>query len=134
DLSVYGMAISISVVVTILNLINGFMGVDPNKVKLMRALGANKWLILRKVIYPASLPSLVSAVQVNIGLTLVGVIVGVVLSAKAGLGYMILYGGQVFEMSTVMTAIVMLALMSVVLYALVVGVERLLKYAFRSPA
>src|SRR5699024_3319543 len=133
DLSVYGMAISISVVVTILNLINGFMGVDPNKVKLMRALGAGKWQILRKVIYPASLPSLISAIKVNIGLTLVGVIVGEFLSAKAGMGYMILYGGQVFDMSMVMTAIVMLALMSILLYALVVGVERLLKYVSRSP-
>ena len=123
ELSIYGMAISISLIVTILTVTNGFKGVDPNKVKLMRALGANNGQILRKVIYPASLPTLVAAVKVTIGLTLVGVIVGEFLSAKAGLGYMILYGGQVFDMSTVMTAIVVLVVISAALYAAVVAVE-----------
>jgi NitT/TauT family transport system permease protein len=132
DLSIYGMAISISLIVTILTVTTGFNGVDPNKVKLMRTLGANNGQILRKVIYPASLPTIVSAVKVNIGLTLVGVIVGEFLSAKAGLGYLILYGGQVFDMSMVMTAIVVLILMSAVLYAIVVGVESLVRRRSRA--
>lgn len=132
DLSIYGMAISISLIVTILTVTNGFNGVDPNKVKLMRTFGANNGQILRKVIYPASLPTIVSAVKVTIGLTLVGVIVGEFLSAKAGLGYMILYGGQVFDMSMVMTAIVVLILMSAVLYAIVVGVESLVRRRSRA--
>ena len=127
DLSIYGMAISISLIVTILTVTTGFKGVDPNKVKLMRTLGADNGQILRKVIYPASLPTIISAVKVNIGLTLVGVIVGEFLSAKAGLGYLILYGGQVFDMSMVMTAIVVLVLLSAVLYAVVVGVDSLVR-------
>ncbi len=127
DLSIYGMAISISLIVTILTVTNGFIGIDPNKVKLMRTLGANNWQILRKMVYPASLPTLVSAVKVNIGLTLVGVIVGEFLSAKAGLGYMILYGGQVFDMSMVMTAIVVLAILSAVLYGIVVAAEAVVR-------
>ena len=132
DLSIYGMAISISLIVTILTVTTGFNGVDPNKVKLMRTLGANNGQILRKVIYPASLPTIISAVKVTIGLTLVGVIVGEFLSAKAGLGYLILYGGQVFDMSMVMTAIVVLVLMSAVLYAAVVGVDSLVRRRSRT--
>lgn len=130
-LSVYGMAISISLIVTILTVTTGFVGVDPDKVKLMRTFGANRRQILVKAVLPGSLPTLLSAVRVNIGLTLVGVIVGEFLSSKAGLGYMILYGGQIFDLSQVMTAIVMLVVMSAVLYAVLVGVESLVRRRWR---
>jgi len=83
------------------------------------------------LVLPGSLPTLLSAVRVNIGLTLVGVIVGEFLSSKAGLGYMILYGGQIFDLSQVMTAIVMLVVMSAVLYAVLVGVESLVRRRWR---
>jgi len=131
QLSVYGMAISISLIVTILTVTTGFVGVDPDKVKLMRTFGANRRQILVKAVLPGSLPTLLSAVRVNIGLTLVGVIVGEFLSSKAGLGYMILYGGQIFDLSQVMTAIVMLVVMSAVLYAVLVGVESLVRRRWR---
>jgi len=131
QLSVYGMAISISLIVTILTVTTGFVGVDPDKVKLMRTFGANRRQILVKAVLPGSLPTLLSAVRVNIGLTLVGVIVGEFLSSKAGLGYMILYGGQIFDLSQVMTAIVMLVVMSAALYAVLVGVEALVRRRWR---
>lgn len=114
--SVYGMAISISLIVTIIMAYTGFSEVSPEKVKLVRTFGANRWQVLTKVILPASVPTLVATAKVCIGLTLVGVIVGEFLAASAGLGYLIMYGSQIFQMSLVMTAICVLIVLSAVLY------------------
>lgn len=122
-LSIYGMALAISLIVTVLMMYTGFQLVDPHKIKLLRTFGASKWQVLNKVILPGSVPTLLSTMKVNIGLTLVGVIVGEFLSAKAGLGYLIIYGSQVFQMDLVMTSIAILAVISAVLYLLLQGLE-----------
>lgn len=121
--SIYGMAIAISVVVTIVMLYVGFGEVDPMQIKLMQTFGASRWQILMKVVLPASMPTLMASLKVNIGLTLVGVIVGEFISSKAGLGYLIIYGGQVFQMELVMTSVVLLAAISAVIYLLVAWLE-----------
>jgi NitT/TauT family transport system permease protein len=121
--SVYVMAIAISVIVTIVMVHTGFMEVDPSQIKLLRTFGASQWQILRKVVVPASVPTIIGALKVNVGLTLVGVIVGEFLAAKAGLGFLIIYGSQVFQMELVMTSIVMLVMLSVVLYMAVTWIE-----------
>ncbi|MCI3923042.1 ABC transporter permease [Paenibacillus sp. TRM 82003] len=117
--SIYGMAIAISVVVTIMNVESGFREISRTKLKLMESLGASRYQMLRMVLLPASVPNLLAALKVNVGLTLVGVVMGEFLSSKAGLGYLIIYGGQVFQMDLVMVSIMMLALLSVLLYGLV---------------
>ena len=117
--SIYGMAIAISVIVTIMMLASGFHEIDKGKVKLMESFGASKWQVLTKVVLPASVPNFVSTMKVNVGLTLVGVIMGEFLSAKAGLGFEITYGGQVFQMGLVMTSIMMLVVLSLIMYGLV---------------
>ncbi len=122
-LSVYGMAVAISVIVTITMLYTGFREVDPNLIKLLRTFGATRAQVLRKAVIPASLPTLISSLKVNIGLTLVGVIVGEFISSKAGLGYLIIYGGQVFRLDMVMTAVFILVLISAALYLLVSALE-----------
>ena len=94
----------------------GFKEVDPNKVKLVRTFGATKGQVLWKVIIPASIPTMIAALKVNVGLSLVGTIVGEFLASKAGLGYLIVYGGQVFNMSLVMASVLLLLAVSVVLY------------------
>ena len=115
-LSIYGMSLAISLFVTILMIYNGFQGTDPNKVKLAQTFGATKWQILAKVVLPGSVPTLIAALKVNVGLSLVGVVVGEFQSASLGLGYLIQYGSQIFKLNIVMTAITILALVSSVMY------------------
>lgn len=117
--SVYGMAIAISLVVTIMMLEAGFREIGKTKLKLMESFGATRLQMLRMVLLPASIPNIVATLKVNVGLTLVGVIMGEFLSSKAGLGYMIIYGGQVFQMDMVMVSIAMLAVLSMILYGIV---------------
>ncbi|OXM85349.1 sulfonate ABC transporter permease [Paenibacillus rigui] len=132
--SIYGMAIAISLIVTIMMIESGFKEIGKSKQKLMESFGATRWQTLHMVLLPASIPNIVAALKVNVGLTLVGVIMGEFLSSKAGLGFLIIYGGQVFQMHMVMTSIVILALLSIVLYGLVTVLGRMAmrKYHFDS--
>ncbi|BBI35359.1 ABC transporter permease [Cohnella abietis] len=122
--SIYGMAVAISVIVTIIMIESGFKEISQTKLKLMESFGATKFQMLRMVLLPASIPHFIAALKVNVGLTLVGVVMGEFLSSKAGLGYLIIYGGQVFQMNLVMVSISMLALLSVILYGFVNLLER----------
>lgn len=121
--AVVAMAISISIIVTIMMMHTGFKEVDPNQVKLVRTFGATKRQVLGKVIIPASIPTMIAALKVNVGLSLVGTIVGEFLASKAGLGYLIVYGGQVFNMSLVMASVLLLLVVSVILYYAVAFLE-----------
>jgi NitT/TauT family transport system permease protein len=131
-MSIYGMAIAISIIVTIIMVESGFKEIGKSKLKLMESLGATRLQMLVMVLFPASVPNFVATVKVNVGLTLVGVIMGEFLSSKAGLGYLIIYGGQVFQMNLVMTSIVLLAILSIVLYGVTtyLGNKLLKKYHF----
>jgi ABC-type nitrate/sulfonate/bicarbonate transport system, permease component len=124
EYSVYGMAVAISVFITIMVVFEGFRGIDPNKIKLALTLGASKWQLLTMVVLPGSVPTLLAALKVNIGLALVGVIVGEFQSASEGLGYLIINGSQVFKLNIVMTAIVVLAVLSGVMYLAIARMEK----------
>lgn len=124
EYSVYGMAVAISVFITIMVVFEGFRGIDPNKIKLALTLGASKWQILKMVVLPGSVPTLLAALKVNIGLALVGVIVGEFQSASQGLGFLIINGSQVFKLNIVMTAIVVLALLSGLMYLAIARMEK----------
>jgi NitT/TauT family transport system permease protein len=121
--SIYAMAIAVSVFVTIIMLYTGFNAIDPDKIKLVRLFGASHWQVLRKIVLPASVPTMISTLKVNVGLSLVGVVVGEFQAAKAGLGYLITYGSQIFQMNLVMTAIVVLAAISSVLFIAIQALE-----------
>lgn len=116
EASIYAMAIAISVFVTILMLYTGFQAIDPDKIKLVRLFGASKLKVLTKIVLPGSVPTMIATLKVNVGLSLVGVIVGEFQAAKAGLGYLITYGSQIFQMNLVMTSIVVLAVISSILF------------------
>jgi NitT/TauT family transport system permease protein len=122
-LSIYGMSLAISLFITILMIYSGFQGTDPNKVKLAQTFGASKGQILTKVVLPGSVPTLIAALKVNAGLSLVGVVVGEFQSANLGLGYLIQYGSQIFKMNIVMTAITILAIVSSVMYLAISALE-----------
>lgn len=109
-------AVSVELFGSILTLHTGFQSVDPEKIKLIYSLGGSRRDVLSKVLLPGSVPMLISNMKVNIGLCLVGVIIGEFLAAQKGLGYLIIYGSQVFQLDLVMTSIVLLCLFSTVLY------------------
>ena len=120
------MALAISLIVTILNILNGFISTDPEKVKMARTFKANKWQILTKIIIPANYGTFFSTLKVNIGLSLVGVISGEFLVSKGGLGYLIVYGGQVFQLDLVMTSVIILAVVAAIMYETIVLLEKII--------
>lgn len=123
EASIYAMAVAIALFITILMVYSGFRETDPNKIKLIRTFGASKAQILRKVVLPGNVPVMIAALKINVGLALVGVIVGEFQAAKAGLGHLIIYGSQIFAMNLVMTAITILAVISTVMYLIILYVE-----------
>lgn len=118
------MTLAISLIVTILEVLSGFLGVDKEKVKLVQIFGGSKFQILTKVLLPASFPNIINALKVNVGLSWVGVIVGEFLVSRAGLGYLIVYGGHVFKLDLVMTSVVILAIAATIMYKGVVQFEQ----------
>ncbi|MBO5199378.1 MAG: ABC transporter permease [Lachnospiraceae bacterium] len=117
-------AVSVAVFGTIITLYTDFISVEEDKIKLIRTLGGTRKDILFKVILPSNIPSIISIMKVNIGLSLVGVIIGEFLAAKAGLGYLIIYGSQVFKLDWVMMSIVILCIAAAGLYQLLSIAER----------
>jgi len=117
-------AVSVAVFGSIITIYTDFTSVEEDKIKLIRTLGGDKRDILCKVIIPSNIPSLISVMKVNIGLSLVGVIIGEFLAAKAGLGYLIIYGSQVFKLDWVIMSIVILCIMATGLYQLLAFFER----------
>ncbi|MGI6678683.1 MAG: ABC transporter permease [Dehalobacterium sp.] len=120
------MTLAISLIVTILEVLNGFMATDKEKVKLVEIFGGNKFQVLTLVLIPSSFPNIINALKVNVGLSWVGVIVGEFLVSKAGLGYLIVYGGQVFKLDLVMTSVVILGIAATLMYQGVIFLERLI--------
>ena len=119
------MTVLIGLIVTILNMLNGFMATDENKLLLLRSMGANKWQILRKLVIPSSLPVFISMLKINVGMAWIGSIMGEYIVSKAGIGYLIVYGGQVFKLDLVMTAVFILCVLAAGMYAIVALVEKL---------
>ena len=117
-------AVSVAIFANIINLYTGFQSVEEDKLKLIRTLGGNKKDILTKVILPSNIPIIVSNMKVSIGASLVGVIIGEFLAAKAGLGYLIIYGSQVFQLDLVILSIVILCIVATGLYHLLSIVEK----------
>jgi len=125
------MALAISLIVTVLEMLNGFLSTDKELVKMVRTFGASRRQTFVKIIFPSNLNTLFNSLKVNIGLSLVGVIAGEFLVSKAGLGYLIVYGGQVFQMDLVMTSVIILAVVAALLYWGVTLAERLVLNAVK---
>ena len=119
--------ISVAIFGTILSLYTAFTEVDAEDELLIRTLHGTKKHILTKVLFPSTLPTLISLMKVNIGLALVGVIIGEFLAARQGLGYLIIYGSQVFKLDWVIMTIVVLCIVAVGLYGLIGLLEKLIQ-------
>lgn len=117
-------AISVAVFGSIITLYTDFKEVEEDKIKLIQTLGGTKKDILFRVVIPSNIPSIISVMKVNIGLSLVGVIIGEFLAAKAGLGYLVIYGSQVFKLDYVIMSIMILCIVAAVLYKILERFEK----------
>lgn len=115
--------ISVAVFGSIISLYTGFCQSDPEMLKLIYTLGGNRRDALLKVILPGSVPLILSNMKVNIGLALVGVIIGEFLAARRGLGYLIIYGSQVFQLNMVITSIIILCAIAMAFYKMIQSLE-----------
>lgn len=126
--SIIFMAVIITVIVTVITMQNSFLVTDKGKIKLMQSFGANKFTILRKLVIPFALPSFISCMKINVGLSWIGSIMGEYLTSKEGIGYLIVYGGQVFKLDLVMASTAILCLLAAVMYSVIAIIE---KFALR---
>ena len=125
--SIIFMALLISVFTTIINMYNAFITTDKSKIILMKSLGATKFQMFTKLVFRGNIPTLINTLKINISLSLIGVIMGELLVSKQGLGYLITYGSQVFNLNLVITSIFILGIMSYVLYIIIDLLEKKLK-------
>lgn len=119
------MTVLIGLIVAILNMLGGFTATDENKILLLKSMGASKLQILSKLVIPSSLPAFVSMLKINVGMAWIGSIMGEYIVSKAGIGYLIVYGGQVFKLDLVMASVFVLCLLAAGMYAIVALFERL---------
>lgn len=119
------MALAISLIVTVLEMLNGFRHTDSEYIRMALTFGATKQQIFRKIVFPYNIATLFNSLKINIGLSLVGVIAGEFLVSKAGLGYLIVYGGQVFKMDLVMSSVIILAIVAAMMYEGVVLMQKI---------
>lgn len=117
--------VSVAIFGSIINLYTGFHQTDEEKLKLIQTFGGNKFHQLTKIVLPSSIPLILSTMKVNIGLCLVGVIIGEFIGAREGLGYLIIYGSQTFKLTWVLMSIVILCVIAMVLYSILNLIEKL---------
>lgn len=118
------MALAISLIVTVLEMLAGFRATNPESIKMARTFGATKRQVFTKIVFPSNINTLFNSLKINIGLSLVGVIAGEFLVSKAGLGYLIVYGGQVFQLDLVMSSVLILSVMAALMYQSVVLLQK----------
>ena len=125
------MALAISLIVTVLEMLEGFQSIDPEYLKMAQSFGATKRQVFFKIVFPANMGTLFNSLKINIGLSLVGVIAGEFLVSKAGLGYLIVYGGQVFQLDLVMASVIILAVVAAVMYHAVTLLQKLVMRRYK---
>ena len=128
--SIITMAVLISVVITTITILNGFIATDKEKALLLRSMGANKLQIFTKLVAPSNVPTLMATLKINVGMAWIGSIMGEYLVSKEGLGYLIVYGSQVFRLDLVMTCTIVLCMLAGVMYALVALLEKIVVKRF----
>lgn len=122
-ISIIMMGAIISIIITTLVVYSAFNEVDPNYEKVLKSFGASRSQCFKEAVFPATIPAMISTLKVNVGLSWVGVIVGEFLVSKQGLGYLIIYGFQVFDFSLVMASLVLIAIFAAIMYKVVEKIE-----------
>lgn len=122
--SIIIMALSITLVINILSIHNGFINADKYLLKLLNTLHAKRIEILKYLIFPSAYSVIINSLKINISMTLIGVIMGEFLVSKAGVGYLIIYGTQIFNLTLVISGIIILMIISYILYILISLIEK----------
>ena len=122
--SIITMALLINLIISIITIYNGFLNTDAYKIKLLKSFKASKVQILKEVVIPASYRTIISSLKINISMSLIGVITGEFLVSKKGIGYLIIYGTQVFNLNIVMSGILILIFISFILYEIMNLLEK----------
>lgn len=122
--SIILMALFISVIITIINIYQSFIETDSHKIKLLQSWKATKWQIYYKLIMPNSIQTIINALKINISMSLIGVIMGEFLVSKEGIGYLIMYGSQVFNLDLVMSGVIILGIVATIMYYVVNFLEK----------
>nr|WP_245600080.1 ABC transporter permease [Paenibacillus harenae] len=130
-ISIVAVTLSVTVIITTLNIYNQFREIDSGYIRVVRLFGASRWQLFRLVILPGSFPVIISTLKVNVGLAWIGVIVGEFLVANIGLGYLIIYGFQVFNFTLVLSSLIVIAVVATIMYQLVTMLERRLTAGWR---
>lgn len=125
--SVIIMALLISTIISIINISENFNNTDKSKIRLVKSMGGNKFQIFRYVVFPSNIKSIISSFKINISMCFVGVIMGELLVSKEGIGYLIIYGSQVFNMNLVITGIILLIILTIILYLIFNYLEKISK-------
>ena len=125
------MALLICVIITIISAHTGFNSVDKDKIALLKAMGATKLQILFKLVLPANIPNILSILKINVGLSWVGTIMGEYLVSKEGIGYLLVYGSQVFKLDLVMASTILLCVLATIMYLAVALLEKLIAGFYR---
>lgn len=120
------MAVAITIVITTLTTYNGMKQIDNDLIRMIYSLGATRFQVFTKVVVPWTMPSIISALRINIGLALTGAIVGEYIGSTNGIGRMIFYAGQTYEISLIWAGIFNLSLLSMILYLIVGQLEKIL--------
>lgn len=124
------MAILICIIITVISMLTGFTSVDKDKIMLLKSMHASKMQIFGKLIFPANLPTLISVLKINVGLSWVGTIMGEYLVSREGIGYLIVYGSQVFQLDLVMASTVILCILAALMYGAVAMLEKFIAKKF----
>ncbi|GMB10425.1 MAG: ABC transporter permease [Candidatus Improbicoccus devescovinae] len=124
--SIIVMSLFISVIITLINISHSFNSVDKNKILLMKTFKASKFQIFSKIVLPINIKNIMSGLKINIGMALIGVITGEFLIAKKGIGYLIIYGGQVFQLDLVVSGIIILAILTLIFYLVIIKIEKII--------
>ena len=130
--SIVVMDVLIMIIITTITMLNAYQNCDKNKILLLKSYGANKFQILTKLVIPNATCDFIGVLKVNVGLTWVGTIMGEYLNSRAGLGYLIVYGGQVFNLNLVMASTVILCFLAAIMYFVVAGFEKIIKKKYNN--
>lgn len=125
--SIIIMALLISSIISILNINTSFKNTDPDKIKLIKSMKATKLQELIYLVIPSNYSQIVDSFKVNISMSFVGVIMGEFLVSKEGIGYLINYGSQVFNMNLVISGIILLIILTIILYLSINLLEKKIK-------
>ena len=123
--SIIIMALLISAIISIINIHNAFKTTDENKIKIIKSMGGNKLQIFTKVVIPSNILNIIESFKINVSMCFVGVIMGELLVSKEGIGYLIMYGSQVFNMNLVITGVILLVILTIILYYFVYYIEKI---------